>query len=121
MLRLALVWLLNALALLAVAYLLPTVHVAGFGSALIAALALGFVNALIRPLLVLLTLPLTLVTLGLFYFILNGLLFWGVGSVLDGFEVGGLWSGVLGGLLYGAIAWALTSLLVPGKKSGIPE
>ena len=117
MLKLALVWLLNAVALLAVAYLLPTVHVAGFGAALIAALVLGLVNTLIRPLLVLLTLPATLLTLGLFYFVLNGLLFWGVGSVLEGFEVGGIWSGVLGGLLYGAIAWALTSLVVPDSKT----
>jgi putative membrane protein len=114
--RLLLTWLLNAIALIAVAYLLPTVHVSSFGSALIAALVLGLVNTLIRPLLVLLTLPVTLLTLGLFYFILNGLLFWGVGSVLEGFEVGGFWSGVLGGLLYGIIAWALSSLLVPGKK-----
>lgn len=117
MLTLALTWVLNAIALLAVAYLLPTVQVSGFGSALIAALVLGLVNTLIRPLLVLLTLPVTLLTLGLFYFVLNGLLFWGVGSVLEGFEVGGFLTGILGGLLYGLIAWALSSLLVPARKA----
>ena len=116
MLKLALLWVLNAVALLAVAYLLPSVHVSGFGTALIAALVLGFINTLVRPVLVLLTLPVTLLTLGLFYFILNGLLFWGVGSVLEGFEVGGFWPGVFGGLLYGVIAWALTALLVPNRK-----
>ncbi len=115
MLRLALVWLLNALALLAVAYLLPSVHVAGFGSALIAALVLGFVNTLIRPILFVLTLPISVLTLGLFYLILNGLLFWAVGQVLQGFAVGGFWSGVFGGLLYGLISWLL-SYLIPNKK-----
>ena len=115
MLRILLVWLLNALALMAVAYLMPSVQVASFGAALVAALVLGLVNTLLRPLLVLLTLPVTLLTIGIFYFVLNGLLFWGVGSLLEGFEVGGLESGILGGLLYGLIAWGL-SLLVPGKR-----
>lgn len=113
MLRLALGWVLNAVALLVVAYVLPSVHVASFGAALIAALVLGFVNTLIRPILVLLTLPATVFSLGLFYFVINGLLFWAVGSVLKGFQVGGFWSGVFGGILYGVIAWALSQLLLP--------
>ncbi len=117
MLRLALLWVLNAIALLSVAYLLPTVHVDGFGSALLAALVLGFVNTLVRPLLVLLTLPVSLLTLGLFYFVLNGLLFWGVGTLLEGFEVGGFWAGVLGGMLYGLIAWVLSTLLAPAVRT----
>lgn len=115
MLRLLLVWLLNALALMAVAYLMPSVQVASFGAALVAALVLGLVNTLVRPVLVLLTIPVTILTLGIFYFVLNGLLFWGVGSLLEGFEVGGLASGILGGILYGLIAWAL-SALVPDRK-----
>ena len=115
MLRLLLNWVLNAVALLAVAWLLPSVHVASFGAALVAALVLGFVNVLIRPLLVLLTLPATLLTFGLFYFVVNGLLFWAVGSILRGFEVGGFWAGVLGGMLYGAIAWALSRLVMPRR------
>lgn len=116
MLRLALVWLLNAVALLLVAYLLPSVHVAGLGSALLAALVLGLVNTLVRPILLLLTLPISILTLGLFYLVLNGVLFWGVGSVLRGFDVGGFWSGVVGGLLYGLISWCL-SYLIPTKES----
>ena len=87
--RLILLWLLNALALLAVAYLLPSIQVASFGSAMVAALVLGLVNAVLRPLLLLLTLPVTLLTLGLFLFVLNGLMFWLAGSLLEGFVVGG--------------------------------
>ncbi len=116
MLRLILLWLLNALALLTVAYLLPSVKVDGFTSALIAALVLGLVNTLIRPVLFILTLPISVLTLGLFYLALNGLLFWGVGHVLQGFEVGGFWYGVFGGLLYGLISWLL-SYLIPDKKT----
>ncbi len=72
---LLLIWILNALALLAVAYLMPSIELAGFGSALIAAAIIGLVNMLIRPVLILLTLPVTILTLGLFIFVINGLLF----------------------------------------------
>jgi len=114
MARLLIGWLLNALALLAVAYLLPSIHVASFGTALVAALVLGLVNTLVRPVLVILTLPVTLLTLGLFLLVLNGLLFWAVGSLLEGFSVAGFWSGVLGALLYSIVSWLLASLL-PAK------
>jgi putative membrane protein len=115
--RILLVWLLNALALLAVAYLLPSVQVASFGSALIAALVLGLINTLVRPVLALLTLPITVLTLGLFYLVLNGLLFWLAGSILPGFHVSGFFAAMMGAILYGLIAWAL-SLLIPdtGRK-----
>ena len=114
--RLILLWLLNAVALLAVAYLLPAIHVASFGAAMVAALLLGLVNALLRPLLLLLTLPVTLVTLGLFIFVINGLMFWLAGSLIEGFAVGGFWAAVLGSLLYSVISWALSSLLASGKR-----
>jgi putative membrane protein len=113
--RILLVWLLNALALLAVAYLLPSIQVAGFGSALIAALVLGLINSLVRPVLALLTLPITVITLGLFYLVLNGLLFWLAGSILPGFHVGGFLAAVMGAILYGLIAWGL-SLLIPDTR-----
>jgi len=108
-LELLLIWLLNALALVAVANFVPGIHVDGFGAALIAAFFLGLVNTLIRPLLLLLTLPVTLITLGLFIFVINGLLFWFVGSVLKGFVVGGFWYGVLGAVCYSIISWGLSA------------
>ncbi|KAB2319543.1 MAG: hypothetical protein ABS91_01785 [Thiobacillus sp. SCN 64-35] len=112
--RLLLVWILNAVALLAVTWLLPSIQVAGFGAALLAALALGFINTLVRPVLALLTLPITVVTLGIFYLVLNGLLFWLASAVIPGFHVEGFGPALMGALLYGLIAWAL-SALVPGK------
>jgi putative membrane protein len=115
MVRLLIGWLLNAISLLAVAYLMPSIHVASFGSALIAALILGLVNTLVRPLLVILTLPVTLLTLGLFLFVINGLLFWLVGNILVGFTVTTFWAGFFGAILYSLISWALASILKPGR------
>ncbi|OVZ55441.1 hypothetical protein CDO44_24855 [Pigmentiphaga sp. NML080357] len=109
---LLLVWLLNAVALLVVAYLLPGITVASFGSALIAALVLGLLNSLVKPVLVLLTLPITIVTLGLFLIVLNALLFWFAGSILKGFQVNGFWWAVIGALLYSLIS-GLLSAIVP--------
>ncbi|MNV75269.1 Membrane protein of unknown function [compost metagenome] len=111
MVTLILVWILNAVALLAVAYLLPGITVASFGSALIAALVLGLVNMLVKPVLVLLTLPITIVTLGLFLVVINALLFWFVGSVLKGFQVNGFWWAVGGAILYSIISGLLTKLI----------
>lgn len=107
MLRLLLLWILNALALLTVANFLPGIHIAGIWAALVAALFLGFVNTLIRPVLVVLTLPVSLVTLGLFIFVINGLLFWFIGSILKGFVVDGFWYGVAGSMLYSFFSWGL--------------
>ena len=110
--RLLLVWLINAVALVAVAYLLPGIEVSNFVTALIAALVLGLVNAVIRPLLILLTLPVTLLTLGLFIFVINGLMFWLVGSFITGFVVSGLWWGIAGAVVYSILSWALSALLL---------
>lgn len=114
--RLLLVWFFNAAALIAVAYFLPGIRLDGFGSALIAALVLGLVNTLIRPILVLLTLPISILTLGLFILVINGFLFWFVGSVLKGFTVADFWYGLGGALLYSVFSWALSSVLPTGKK-----
>lgn len=111
MVRFLLAWLVNTLALIAVAYLMPSITVSSFGAALIAALVLGLVNAIVRPVLVLLTLPVTILTLGLFIFVLNGLLFWMVASWLEGFHVAGFWSGVLGAILFSLVSWLLSALL----------
>ena len=107
--KLLIIWALNALALIAVANFVPGIHVDGYMAALIAAFVLGFVNTLIRPVLLLLTLPITLVTLGLFIFAINGFLFWFVGSVLKGFVVDSFWHGVMGAVLYSIFSWALSS------------
>jgi putative membrane protein len=110
--KLLLLWLINAVALMAVAYLLPGITVSTFTTALVAALVLGLVNAVIRPVLVLLTLPATLLTLGLFIFVINGLLFWFVGSFITGFVVSGFWWGVAGAIAYSIVSWALSALLL---------
>jgi putative membrane protein len=117
--RLLLVWLVNAGALIALPYLMSSIQVDSFAAALIAALVLGLINTFIRPLLVLLTLPATVLTLGLFIFVINGLLFWFVGSFVQGFHVAGFWSAVGGAILYSIISWALSALLLPGKKSTV--
>ena len=93
-------WLLLAAALLLVAYLYPGVSIKSFGSAMLAAFVLGLFNTLLRPILVLLTLPVTLITLGLFLFVINALMFYFAASVLDGFHVSGFGAALIGSLLY---------------------
>ena len=110
--RLVLTWLINAAALFAVPYLMHSVDVTSIGAALVAALLLGLVNTLIRPLLLLLTLPVTVLTLGLFIFVINGLMFWLVAQLVDGFHVDNFGSAIFGALLYSVISWALSTLLL---------
>jgi putative membrane protein len=93
-------WLLLAAALLLVAHLYPGVTVKSFGSAMIAALVLGLLNALLRPLLVLLTLPVTVLTLGLFLFIINALMFYFAASMLEGLSVASFGAALIGSLIY---------------------
>jgi putative membrane protein len=104
--------LINMVAILLIAYLLPRlIWVDGLWSAFIAALILGIVNAVIRPILVLLTLPLTFLTLGLFLLIINGLMLWLVAALVDGFHVNGFWGAVLGSILISIISWVLSRIL----------
>ena len=109
-------WFINALALMLVAYLYSGVQVTGIIQALIAALVLGLVNALIRPILVLLTLPVTILTLGLFIFIINAFLFWFVAEIVRGFTVSGFMAALIGSLMFSVIT-IITSWLISGKKS----
>jgi len=95
-------WLLLAAALLLVAHVYPGVTVRSFGSAMVAALVIGLFNTLLRPILVLLTLPVTVVTLGLFLFVINALMFYFAASVLHGFEVNGFVAALIGSLIYSA-------------------
>jgi putative membrane protein len=110
-------WVLNAAALLLVAYLYPGVSVASFFAAAIAALVLGLVNALVRPILVILTFPVTLLTLGLFLFVINALLFWLVAELVPGFNVNGFLAALIGSILYSLITLITSWILFGGKKS----
>jgi|SRR5665213_3923443 len=109
-------WVVNAAALLLVAYLYPGVQLAGFLAALVAALVLGLVNALVRPILVLLTLPVTILTLGLFIFVINGLLFWLVSGMVKGFSVTGFGAALVGSILYSVITLITSWILFPRRK-----
>ena len=111
--RLLLTWIINAVALIALPYVFSTIHVDSFTTALLVAVVLGFVNTIIRPILVILTLPITILTLGLFIFVINGLLFWAVGSFWPGFHVDTFWGGFFGAIVYSVISWAISSLLMP--------
>jgi len=93
-------WLLLAAALLLVAHLYPGVTVQSFGAAMWAALVLGLLNALLRPLLVLLTLPVTVLTLGLFLFVINALMFYFAAQLLSGLAVAGFFAALVGSLIY---------------------
>ena len=93
-------WLLLAAALLLVAHLYPGVTVASFSAAMVAALVLGLLNTLVRPVLVLLTFPVTLVTLGLFLFVINALMFWAAAELLSGFNVSGFAAALIGSVIY---------------------
>jgi len=102
----------NMVAILIISYLFPRmIWVDGFLAALVAAFLLGVVNAIIRPILVFLTLPLTVVTLGLFLLIVNGLMLWLVSALVRGFHVSGFWGAVLGSILISIVSWILSRFL----------
>ena len=106
------VWLIDTAALFVLPYLMSSIEVRSFGVALLAALVLGLVNALVRPVLALLTLPVTVLTLGLFILVVNGLMFWLASGLVPGFHVAGLGSAIGGALLYSIISWALSTLFL---------
>jgi putative membrane protein len=109
--RLIIRWLLLAAALLLVTHLYRGVTVSSFGDAMLAALVIGLFNTLVRPLLVLLTLPVTLLTLGLFLFVINALMFWWAASVLDGFSVNGFGAALLGSLIYSVCSMVIDAAM----------
>lgn len=113
--KLLLTWIINAGTLVLLPYVVPGIHIAGFGSALITALVLGLVNTVVRPVLVLLTLPVTLLTLGLFILFINAVLFWGVASFLDGFAVDGFGPAFIGAIAFSAISTLISWLLIDKK------
>ena len=104
-------WLLNAVALLAIAHLYSGVQVSSFGSALLAALVVGLFNVFLRPLLVVLTFPVTVLSLGLFLFVINALMFGAAAGVLEGFHVDGFGAALVGSLLYTLVGLVVNSAL----------
>jgi len=109
-------WAINALCLLALPYLLGGVHIQGLSTALVVALLLGLLNTVIRPLLIILTLPINLLTLGLFTFVINGVLFWLVARFVEGFSVTSFGTAILGALVYGLISWGVSALVL-GRRN----
>lgn len=102
----------NAVAILLIAYLLPSVLFAdGVMAALAAAFVLGLVNAVVRPIFILLTLPITVLTLGVFLLVINGLLLWAVAGLVPGFHVGGFFGAVAGSVLVSLFSAVLTSVV----------
>lgn len=104
-------WLLSAAALLFVAYVYSGVEVKTFTAAMVAALVIGLFNTIVRPILVVLTLPVTVVTLGLFLFVINALMFWAASGVLDGFHVNGFLGALIGSLIYSLLGVLIESAL----------
>lgn len=102
--------LINGLAVFITAYLLPGVHVSNFITAIIVGIVLGIVNTFVKPILVILTLPITIVTLGLFYLVLNALLILLVAKVVPGFSVANFWWAILFGLVMSLVSWFLNNL-----------
>ena len=109
--KLILKWLLSAAALLFVAYIYDGVELKGYQAALIAAFVIGLLNTLVRPILVILTLPVTVVTVGLFLFVINALMFWAAASLLDGFNVTGFWAALIGSIIYSVLSMIINSAL----------
>ena len=104
-------WLLSALSLMIVAHIVPGFRLAGFGTALIAAVVIGLVNATIGTLLRLVTLPLTVVTFGLFWFVVNALLLWMAAALVPGFALDGFLAAFLGGILLALVSTLLRRLV----------
>jgi putative membrane protein len=109
--KLIIKWLLSATALLAIAQIYNGVEVENFAAALVAAFVIGLFNIFLRPIMIVLTLPVTLFTLGLFLFVINALLFWAAATILEGFQVQGFAAALLGSLIYSILGLIIDSAL----------
>lgn len=109
-------WALNAVALMLVPEIVSSISVSSYTAALAAALGLGLINALIRPILLILTLPITVLTLGIFALVINALLFWAVAGLVGGFHVPGFWPALWGAVVYGVLTW-MVGLALGDSKS----
>ncbi len=110
-------WLILTGSIMAASYLMDGIHVNGFFSALCAAAILGILNTFLRPILLILTLPINILTLGLFTFVLNALLLMMASGVISGFQIYGFWSALFGSLLISLVSWLLTSVV--GKREKV--
>ena len=110
-------WLVMAIALFATTRLVGGVQVSSYGTLAVAALVIGFVNALVKPVLVILTLPLTILTLGLFYFVVNGACLMLAAALVPGFTVNSWGSAIIGALVLSVIGWLLSAILVPSTRA----
>ncbi|MEW6188405.1 MAG: phage holin family protein [Thermodesulfobacteriota bacterium] len=104
-------WVINALAIFTASYLVRGIEVRGAAPLFLAAALLGILNALIRPFLIILTLPVTILTLGLFTLVINGFMLWLVSSLIKGFVIQGFWPAFVGALLISLISWIINSLI----------
>jgi len=104
-------WLISTVSILITAYLMDGIHVSGFFTALFAAAILGILNAFFRPLMFIITLPITVITLGLFTFVINAVLLMMVAAVISGFDIAGFWSALFGSLLISLVSWLITSFI----------
>ncbi len=103
-------WLVTTLAVFAAAHIVPGVSYGGWGPLIGASLLLGIINALVRPVLLLLSLPFIIVTMGIFILVLNALLFWLVSALVPGFNVSGFWSAFFGAVVVSLVSWAMSSI-----------
>ncbi|MCE5212760.1 MAG: phage holin family protein [Deltaproteobacteria bacterium] len=111
MLNTILRWVVNAVLLMLIPYIVPGIEIKNFGTALVAALVLAFVNALIKPILILLTLPINLLTLGLFILVINALMFWLVSAIVKGFYISGFWPALFAALVFSIFSLVLNYFL----------
>ncbi len=109
-------WWVNVIALLGVVLFIPGIHVDKFQTALLAALVLGLVNAFLRPMLIAFTMPLTILSLGLFTLVINGFLFFLVSRIVPGFTVDSFWSAVWGALVFGIFSFMINLLIAPSAN-----
>jgi putative membrane protein len=104
-------WLINALALLMTTYLVKGIQVTGAPALIMAAALLGILNALIRPILIIITLPINIITLGLFTLVINGTMLWFVSLLIKGFVIHGFWPAVIGALIISIVSWLFNWLI----------
>ncbi|MFZ1892180.1 MAG: phage holin family protein [Formosimonas sp.] len=117
MTRWLILWAINAVSLMALPYFLNGIRIESWAPAIIAAVALGFFNSILKPILQVLTFPIQILTLGLFTWVINGAFMMLLGNIIHGFTVDGFWTAILASIVYSLISWAGATVLLPSKKT----